>query len=72
MNERIAEGRARYSKGRGPESMAVLAEEIFNALLCDARELEAQIFANVKIEPTDITDDAIKGDMEDMWDYSVL
>jgi len=72
MNERIAEGRARYSKRRGPESTAVLAEEIFNALLCDARELEAQIFANVKIEPTDITDDAIKGDMEDMWDYSVL
>lgn len=71
MKERISEGRRRYSKGRNLEGVAVLAEEIFNALLCDARKLEAQIFANVRIKPADVTDDAIEEDVKRLRDYPV-
>lgn len=72
MKERIEEGRRRYlSHGRSAEHGLTALPEQFQEFVAAAASIEGQLFASTNIKPEDITDDAIKDDIETLRDYSL-
>jgi hypothetical protein len=67
LEERLAEGRKRYSARKSKAHAPGSYEELLRA----AHELEKNIFVHVTVQPTDITEETIVPLIEELWDYPI-
>ena len=72
LDERIAEGRARYLRRTDHEKHGMTADEGKHQILLEAaHEIERQIFALSSIKPEDITDESVQATVNELRSYAV-
>lgn len=75
MRDRLDEGRKRYARRNPNELGGTISmgsnEELYQARVHFAEELERKIFSKVNMTPDDITDSAIENTIEELRKYSV-